>query len=141
MNLTSAEARSVALNRAASASTAEFAAAFHGSTASSGSVVDLRASLQGMSMSDLQEATAAMEDQELLQLQQEQEQQLHLQQHHQQQLQQQCVQIAAQVQAAQAVQLQALAYNQALQQQNSNNSCIQGLTLATGVRWSSLSLD
>jgi hypothetical protein len=83
MNLTSAEARSVALNRAASASTAEFAAAFHGSTTSSGSVVDLTASLQGTSMSDLQEATAAMEEQELLLLQQEQEQQLHLQQHHQ----------------------------------------------------------
>ncbi|CAN5976629.1 unnamed protein product, partial [Sphagnum jensenii] len=74
MNLTSAEARSVALNRAASGSTAEFVSAFHGSTASSGSVVDLTASLQGMSMSVLQEATAAMEDQELLQLQQEQEQ-------------------------------------------------------------------
>jgi pumilio RNA-binding family len=87
MNLTSAEARSVALNRAASVSTAEFSAAFHGSTTSSGSIVDLTASLQGMSMSDLQEATAAMEDQELLQLQQEQEQQ--------------CVQIAAQAQAAQ----------------------------------------
>jgi pumilio RNA-binding family len=100
MNLTSAEATSVALNRAASASTAEFAAAFHGSTTSSGSVVDLTASLQGMSMSDLQEATTAMEEQELLQLQQEQEQQLHLQQHHQQQQQQQCVQIAAQAQAA-----------------------------------------
>ncbi|CAK9882920.1 unnamed protein product [Sphagnum jensenii] len=117
MNLTSAEARSVALNRAASGSTAEFVSAFHGSMASSGSVVDLTASLQGMSMSVLQEATAAMEDQELLQLQQEQEQELHLQQHHQQQQQQQCVQIAAQAQAAQAVQLQALAYNQALQQQ------------------------
>jgi pumilio RNA-binding family len=124
MNLTSAEARSVALNRAVSANAAEFVAALQGSTASSGSVVDLAASLQGMSMSDVQAATAAMEDHELLQQQlqqeqqQQQQQQLRLQQQRQQQHQhQQRAQIAAQAQAAQVVQLQALAYNQALQQQ------------------------
>ncbi|CAM6047592.1 unnamed protein product [Sphagnum compactum] len=107
MNLTSAEARSVALNRAVSANAAEFAAALQGSTASIGSVVDLAASLQGMSMSDVQAATAAMEDHELLQQQlqheqqQQQQQQLRLQQQRQQQHQHQHQQ----------------PYNQALQQQ------------------------
>ncbi len=109
MNLTSAEARSVALNRAVSANAAEFVATLQGSTASSGSVVDLAASLQGMSMSDVQAATAAMEDHELLQQQlqqeqqqQQQQQQLRLQQQRQQQHQhQQRAQIAAQAQAAQ----------------------------------------
>jgi pumilio RNA-binding family len=102
MNLTSAEARSVALNRAASASAAEFAAALQGSTASSGSVMDLAASLQGMSMSDVQGAAAAIEDRELLQQQQLRlQQQQQRQQQQQQQQQQQRVQIAAQAQAAQ----------------------------------------
>ncbi len=108
MNLTSAEARSVALNRAVSANAAEFVAALQGNTASSGSVVDLAASLQGMSISDVQAATAAMEDHELLQQQlqqeqqQQQQQQLRLQQQRQQQHQhQQRAQIAAQAQAAQ----------------------------------------
>ncbi len=102
LNLTSAEARSVALNRAASASAAEFAAALQGSTASSGSVMDLAASLQGMSMSDVQGAAAAIEDRELLQQQQLRlQQQQQRQQQQQQQQQQQRVQIAAQAQAAQ----------------------------------------
>ena len=69
MSLTNAEVRSVALSRAASASAVELAQALHVNRAASATAVELAAALQGLSMSDVQGVTAALEDREIQQQQ------------------------------------------------------------------------
>jgi pumilio RNA-binding family len=70
MSFQGSDGRSVGLGRAASASGADFAHALQMNRSASASNADLVAVMQGLSMSDMQGSTGAMEDRELQQQQQ-----------------------------------------------------------------------
>ncbi|XP_024370243.1 pumilio homolog 1 [Physcomitrium patens] len=120
MSISSSETRSVVLGCASGASPADFSQiAMQLNKTASASNADFEAAFKGLSMSDIHGSTAAREGRELQQRQQQQQQQEQQQvrlQQQQQQLHRQRAQIAAHAQA-QAQAAQALAYSQAVQQQ------------------------